>query len=188
MTKIITGAAGLVATVALVGATAFAQFTTSVTASNVVFATGTAALKVAAPGVPATDSLNFSLFPGLQLDEFIPGDEEQAAFFLINEGDVTLDLSLRLTTASGHWSELNNVMKVRLFKGETAPTGENEYHTLAEWNAVNGIALTETIAPTPVGGQGDTWTVQIKLDESADDTAKNKSVTTNWVLTGTQVE
>ncbi|GIW59927.1 MAG: hypothetical protein KatS3mg087_0993 [Patescibacteria group bacterium] len=185
MTKIIAGVTGLVATVALVGSVAFAQFSAQVTASNVVFATGNAALEVTDPSNPSNFLSTLDL-TGISFDNFTPGEVESQSFQIRNSGSVPLNLSLRLTSATGDWGPLNSVMEMRIYPtGTTAPA----WQTFAYWNAEERTLEGNPIEiDNPVTAESENiedWTVEVRLNPSANNTAAGKTVNTNWVLNGT---
>ena len=183
MTKIITGVTGLVATVALVGSVAFAQFSAQVTASNVVFATGNAALEVTDPTEVGGDGFGSTLnLSSVSTGEFTPGEVLNQNFQIRNSGDVDLDLTLQLTSATGDWGVLNSVFEVRLYPVETAEEDKPTFATFATWNSAP-----QSLPQNPIAaGATEDWTVEVRLNSSADNTAAGKTVNTNWVLNGVE--
>jgi hypothetical protein len=185
MTKIIAGTAGLIATVALVGVAAFAQFTTQVQANNVTFTTGTAELELS-----LMSPVNWQVGPfnalGTPFDKFIPGIPQTREFQIRNVGDVPLLINMRLTSAPVGWEDLKDEIELRIYRTGSVPAGDDEYRTLNGWNALNGHdlgVLGVAVSPGPVT-TGVPMTVETRL--KAGSTASGKSVSTDWVLTGTQ--
>lgn len=185
MTKIISGVAGLVATVALVGTAAFASFSAEARLDNIAFATGTSGLEVtlinadpqASPSLSPIFDGGGGAFGESTFSKMLPGQVFAKELRLRNVGDVQQTLSMRLVSSPEGWEELSELILVKFMSGNF----NSEYQTLAWWNSQDrpfGDVLTI--------GQERVYAAEFKLAENAGNAAKDKKVNTNWVINGTQ--
>ncbi|MCL5784255.1 MAG: hypothetical protein M1142_02790 [Patescibacteria group bacterium] len=195
MGKIISGLLGLVMVVAVVSGTAYAVFSDQVQVSGVTLSTGNADLQIW-DGDGWQESLSSALFTG----NTYPGWQQGQYFALQNNSasNIGLDVTARLTSApSGNWGLLSPIVQVAVVQydsqaaalaavaannpglgGVDASTG---WQTLAAWNA-SPIAISTNLLK---GAQGD-FVIWGKIPSDAGNSIANQSLTTDWVLIGTQ--
>jgi hypothetical protein len=184
MRKILSGVMGIAMTGAVVTASAFALWSAQATVSGINFSTGSLALEVA----PAADGPWASDWDAdLTIDNAYPGWQEEAPFFVrFNPGDGVMDVYLQLTAATG-WNEsaLKNYVEVAVLEDETLEPAEEDFMTLAEWDADSHMIIDDLAA----GEEGEELLVVARLSEDAPDTVQNKSLTDiTFTFTGVQGE
>ena len=169
MNKIIAGFLGLVMLTAVVGGTAYALFSSSVTASGVTFATGNANLEFWSngPGVVPASTWTYN-----------PYNE----FYLRNTSTspISLRLSARLTAATGDWGVLSPVITAWI--GDDAGAVGSGYYTLADWNS-----LERDITITLAQSEQKLMRIYVQVPSDAGNSIANKTTATTWLITGTQV-
>lgn len=188
MTKIIAGLTGLVATVTLVGASAFALFSDNVTVTNASINVGNANVEIAVDSNgPWLNSLNFeSLGPSnpFPLTGLYPGFSKEGIFYLrnVSTAQIELDLSARLTAApSGSWEDLKDKISVEFYRSGDDSSGVK---TLAEWNAVEPTSWNIRLPDSD-----DAYEIKAKVtvDPTAGNEIAGKTLNTSWEITATQV-
>ncbi len=191
MKKILIGIGQIVLTVALVSTAAYALYSDDVSVSGLTLSTGSADLQI---------NGQQSISNALNVSNVFPGWTQGVAFELENEssGDISLDTAARLVSATGDWATLGPVVEVAVVEYDTAQhaadavaandpglagvVNSTGWLTLATWNGGTPTAFGTTI-DTTTPHQYALWG---RLPTSADNTTSGKSVTVNYVITGTQ--
>lgn len=176
MTKVITGLTGLVVTVALAGASAFALFSDTVTVTNAQISTGNADLQISLDNATWSEGINFADM--FLLDGIFPGYTDTGTFYLRNNSDSAGDMSVSglLASRSGNWNALKDKVMVTMQVGDNAPvTG-----SLAAWETEKALTPTNTLG----GGEVVAVTATIMVDSTAGNEIANKTLSTNWEFTG----
>lgn len=181
------GAAGAM----LVGAT-FALFSDTANVGGVTLTTGNADLKI-----NGQDSLNA---PALLAGPAYPGWVDGQQFTLSNTSTspIGLNVTARLTSATGNWAELNNVVEVAVIEytdstqrdaaltandpGSGTTVANTGWQALAIWNA-SPIAIGATLSQGENNGNFVIWG---RIPSSAGNEIQNKTVAVDFELVGTQ--
>ncbi|OGK69802.1 hypothetical protein A2446_02365 [Candidatus Roizmanbacteria bacterium RIFOXYC2_FULL_38_9] len=169
---------------AVVGGTAYALFSSSVTASGVTFATGNANLEFWSNGpgvVPASTWTQNVTFP-TTFQNLYPGYNGYNEFYLRNTSTspISLRLSARLTAATGDWGVLSPVITAWI--GDDAGAVGSGYYTLADWNS-----LERDITITLAQSEQKLMRIYVQVPSDAGNSIANKTTATTWLITGTQV-
>ena len=172
MKKIIVGLIGVVAIMAVTAGTAFAVFTATATVNNVAFTTGNADVQFSTDNSNWTNSYTFGpwlatyVFPG-----YTSGG--QTIYIKNNSSSaITLGFSAQLVSASGDWDTLKSVAFMSI-NGVNGP--------LVHWNNAD-VPINLTLG----SGQQISIPVVFSVSSGAGNEISGKSLTTNWVITGTQ--
>jgi len=170
MRKIVVGFLMMVVIAGLTTATGYAAFAASADVQNISFSTGNAELLVSNGGAygPSTDLSSIAITNGY------PGSTSTGNLWFKNTGDVPLKLSAQLVSATDDWGTLSPVAEVSL-NSINGP--------LANWNT-SPVDINITV---PVGAEVGPYPVVLSIPSSADNSIANKTVTTQWVVTGAQV-
>jgi hypothetical protein len=178
MKKIIVGLLSIVLTVGATAGIAYADYSSSINLNNVSFTLDTApGLEIAINnGTPTTGPVDLTsdALTGLQ-----PGKSVTIPVAITNTGSagqVTYALSAQLVSANtgSDWTNLSPLITASF--GSSGPSD-----TLQQWNA-GPVDLGVTVAPGATVNED----ITITLSNSADDSVAGHTVSTNWVLTGTQ--
>lgn len=192
MKKIITSMLAIALTLGIASGTAYALFSDTATVSSVNLSTGTADLKINdADSLPATALSTANTFPG-----WIDGQP----FKLTNASTspISLDVTARLTSADAGWGTFKSVVEVAVVEysdaGQAANavsakdpsagsyTASTGWLTLEQWNDVTPKSIGTSIAQS-----GDHYLVMWgRIPTTAGNEIAGKSISTNWLLTGTQ--
>lgn len=146
MKKIILGVLGVVAAVGIAGGAAFALLSDTVSVSGLSLAAGNADLQIEHSNGGNYNVGLTGLFPGEGWSNGIK--VAQPTFSNVSLSPIDLDLTMRLTTASGDWDVLKHAVEVYVKRLDNAgtPTG---------WITLNQLNSGEVALPGPLT-KGDT--------------------------------
>lgn len=171
MKKIILGLFSILLVISAATASGYAVFSASANVSNASFTTGTAGLQFSTDDTTWTGSYSF---PDAFATNVYPGYSTTSSFWLNNTSTAPINLGItsQLVSATGDWGTLASVAHVVV---------NGVDHTLQDWNTSAqdiGLSLAPN-TPTQV-------TVTFYIPTSAGNEIAGKSLSTNWVITGTQ--
>jgi len=174
MRKILMGLMAIVLIAGVTTAAGYAVFTATATVNNIAFTSGTAGLEFSTDNSSWSSNLDYGATYGWFEQNVYPGFSDTKTIYLYNNStsNISLDITAQLVSATGDWGLLSPVTSMTIY-GQT--------YTLADWNGANRplyITLAHGIS-TPV-------TVTFSVASTADNTISGKTVSTNWVFTGTQ--
>ena len=200
MKKIYAGILSIVAVLVVVGASAYALFSSQVTVTGVVLGTATTGLNIDAYGrfhglsSPKTwhgSTTSIGMNDSWMTSRLYPGQSDWAHIKLTNNSSDPMPLKLtgRLSYAGTGWSEnsLKDVMLMRVNpvvdESSTSPISYGETHTLAEWNS----AERELPGGNLAAGTSQQYWVEFILHTNVDQTIAGKEIRdVEFTITGTQ--
>jgi len=192
MNKILISILGIILTIGVVSGTAYALFSDTATVSGVTLTTGSADLKINdADSLPAVALSTSNTYPG-----WIDGQP----FKLTNASTspIALDVTSRITSKTGSWTTLSPVVEVAIVEysdaGQAAGAVAAKNPAAGTWTASTGwksladwYAVTPTVIGTTIDQSTDHYFVMWgRIPTTAGNEISGLTVSTNWVLTGTQ--
>ncbi len=181
MRKILTGILGVLLVVGVVSGSAAALFSATANVNNVAIRAGTAGLEFSTTG---TGSWSTSYgFPDWLADNVYPGYANSATFYVrnISTAPIALRISAQLMSAAYGWNEFEDVTNVWI--GNPAGSTGSGYFTLTEWNS----SARDTQMVVPYGSVSTPMGIFFNISSGAGNGIAGQGISTNWVLTGTQV-
>lgn len=194
MKRILFSILAIVLTVGAASGTAYALFSNTVTVSGVTLATGNADLKING----TNDSL---LAVALSTSNTYPGWQDGQYFTLDNKStsDIGLAVTAKISGHSGSWDALKDVVQVAVIEygGSSGAMSDlsdkvpgnagtilanTGWKSLTDWEAA-AVSIGTTI---PKDGTHH-FVMWARVLATADNGIAGKTVSTNWLLTGTQV-
>lgn len=192
MNKITSGILGLVVSVSLVSAVAYAAFSDTVTVSGIEITTGGVNLQIQGNFNGAYGSIEENINLGnTGLNTLSPGESDWAHFRLynVNTDDIDLELSAQLISAGSEWNSLKDWVQVDIYELDPSDDTTREVDpiasgTLAEWNT-GSIAWT---GDDLVAGTDRDYHAVFTLDVDAPNSAAGKTLSDIvFDIVGTQV-
>lgn len=188
MKKILMALMTIAITIGLASGAAYALFSDTATVSGIAIGSGNADLMISAMNATTgfDDDLVFPSEFNTALSNLYPGFEDRAEIWLRNDSasHILLDINGRLTSASGDWGALKDVIQIRV-QADDLSGPVTSWKTLAEWNATGGVHF-----PGDDIGQNEVkkYWVYLRVPSSATNSIADKSMSdVTFVLTATQV-
>ena len=181
MRKILTGILGVLLVVGVVSGSAAALFSATANVNNVAIRAGTAGLEFS-PNIGGPWSTSYN-FPTWLADNVYPGYANNATFYVRNtsSANIALRISAQLVSAAYGWNEFKDVTNVWI--GDSAGLVGSGYMTLTDWN----WSARDTQMVVPYGGGLTPMGIFFNISSGAGNEIAGQGISTNWVLTGTQV-
>ena len=180
MKKILAGILGVLLVVGVVSGSAAALFSATANVNNVAIRAGTAGLEFSPND--STWSTSYE-FPDWLADNVYPGYANSATFYVKNtsSANIGLKVSAQLMSAAYGWNEFKDVTNVWI--GDSAGSVGSGYYTLTDWN----LSAKDTQMVVPSGGGSTPMGIFFNISSGAGNGIANQGISTDWVLTGTQV-
>lgn len=198
MNKIYTGIIALVAMTTVVAGSAYALFASQVEINGITLGTETSGLLVSL-GNENSFGATRTMDPNFQLAPLSPGETSTpGAYTLKNTGQVSLNLTAKITAAGGDWGALSPVLEgvtctaSALVYDSLTPIGCDTSNTAQSTGWANLAYWNTNDVPLPGGplanGQDRQYFSFYRLPSSANSSVAGKTITNMAIkITGTQV-
>jgi len=180
MKKILIGFLGLMMLVGVVGGTAYALFSSTVTVNNVAISAGNATLEFSPDNTNWYSDYTFSQW---MAQNVYPGWSDCVNFWVrnVSSSDIKLDVSAQLMSATGNWDAFKDLLVVDIQQDGNPGISR----TPANWNAAK-ISLNFSLNKPGLSGATKKVNICLTVPTTADNTIADQWLSTNWKLYGDQ--